>query len=54
MFLKKMCLDKKHIKKSLEKMQTNNVKAVSGFAEAFRTLEKPKLIKPKMPRGPQL
>ncbi|EGV99579.1 60S ribosomal protein L29 isoform X1 [Cricetulus griseus] len=43
---------KKHNKKGLKKMQANNAKAMSAHAEAIKDLVKPKLVKPKMPKGP--
>lgn len=43
---------KKHNKKGLKKMQTNNVKAMSAWAEALKVLVKPKMIKPRCQRFP--
>nr|XP_034370686.1 60S ribosomal protein L29-like [Arvicanthis niloticus] len=51
-FLRNMRFAKKHNKKGLKKMQTNNVNAVSACAEAIKALVKPQAIKPKMPKGP--
>ncbi|XP_051012635.1 60S ribosomal protein L29-like [Acomys russatus] len=51
-FLRNMCFAKKHNKKGLKKMQTNNAKAVSACAEAIKALVKPEAVKPKMPKGP--
>jgi large subunit ribosomal protein L29e len=47
-----MRLAKKHNKKGLKKMQTNNAKAASACAEAIKALVKPQAIKPKMPKRP--
>jgi large subunit ribosomal protein L29e len=47
-----MLFSKKH-KKDLKKMQANNTKAVSAWAEAIMALVKPQAIKPKMSKGPQ-
>ncbi|EGW11681.1 60S ribosomal protein L29 [Cricetulus griseus] len=33
-------------------MQANNAKAMSACAEAIKDLVKPKVVKPKMPKGP--
>ncbi|XP_037054538.1 60S ribosomal protein L29-like [Peromyscus leucopus] len=46
-FLRNMRFAKKHNKKGLKKMQTNNAKVVSARAEATKAL-----VKPKMPKGP--
>ncbi|XP_051058423.1 60S ribosomal protein L29-like [Phodopus roborovskii] len=43
---------KKHNKKGLKKMQAHNTKAMSARAEAIKALVKPKVVKPKMPKGP--
>ncbi|XP_063140945.1 large ribosomal subunit protein eL29-like [Rattus norvegicus] len=50
-FLRNMRFAKKHNKKGLRKMQSNNAKAVSARAEATMALVKPQAIKPKMPKG---
>ncbi|XP_015449322.1 60S ribosomal protein L29-like [Pteropus alecto] len=42
---------KKHIKKGLKKMQTNNAKAMSARAKAIKALVKSKEVKPKIPKG---
>ncbi|MBZ3885872.1 60S ribosomal protein L29 [Sciurus carolinensis] len=42
---------KKHNKKGLKKLHTNNAKAMSARAEAIKALVKPKEIKPEMPQG---
>ncbi|XP_051056980.1 60S ribosomal protein L29 [Phodopus roborovskii] len=49
-FLRNMCFAKKH-KKGLKKLQANNSKAMSTRAEAIKALVKPKVVKPKMPKG---
>ncbi|XP_037682356.1 60S ribosomal protein L29-like [Choloepus didactylus] len=46
-----MCFSKKHNKKGLKKMQTNNAKAMSAHAEAIKALVKPKEVKPKIPNS---
>ncbi|XP_005139289.2 60S ribosomal protein L29 [Mesocricetus auratus] len=51
-FLRNMRFAKKHNKKGLKKMQANNAKAMSARAEAIKDLVKPKVVKPKMPKGP--
>ncbi|XP_051059490.1 60S ribosomal protein L29-like [Phodopus roborovskii] len=51
-FLRKMRFAKKYNKKGLQKMQANNTKAMSVCAEAIKALVKPKVEKPKMPKGP--
>ncbi|EGW06627.1 60S ribosomal protein L29 [Cricetulus griseus] len=43
---------KKHNKKGLKKMQASNVKAMSALTEAIKDIVKPKVVKPKMPKGP--
>ncbi|XP_035572916.2 60S ribosomal protein L29-like [Canis lupus dingo] len=50
-FLRNMCFAKKHNKKGLKKMQVNNAKAMTAFAEAIKALVKPKEVKPKIPKG---
>ncbi|XP_029782137.1 60S ribosomal protein L29 [Suricata suricatta] len=50
-FLRNMRFAKKHNKKGLKKMQTNNAKAISARAEAIKALVKPKEVKPKIPKG---
>ncbi|KAM4876479.1 large ribosomal subunit protein eL29-like [Thomomys bottae] len=39
-----MCFAKKHSKKGFKKMQANNAKAMSAWAEAVKTLVKPKVV----------
>ncbi|XP_035300260.1 60S ribosomal protein L29-like [Cricetulus griseus] len=51
-FLRNMHFVKKHNKQGLKKMQANNAKAMSACAEAIKDLVKPKVVKPKMPKGP--
>ncbi|XP_060225123.1 large ribosomal subunit protein eL29-like [Meriones unguiculatus] len=51
-FLRNMRFAKKHNKKGLKKMQTNNTKAMSARAEAIKALVKPAALKPKMPKAP--
>ncbi|OBS77093.1 hypothetical protein A6R68_16450 [Neotoma lepida] len=36
----------------LKKMQPNNSKAVSAHAGAIKAIVKPKMVKPKVPKGP--
>ncbi|CAD7682866.1 unnamed protein product [Nyctereutes procyonoides] len=50
-FLRNMCFAKKHNKKGLKKMQTNNAKAMTARAETIKALVKPKEVKPKIPKG---
>ncbi|KAK2086127.1 60S ribosomal protein L29 [Saguinus oedipus] len=50
-FLRNMRFAKKHNKKGLKKMQANNAKAMSAYAEAIKALVKPKEVKPKIPKG---
>ncbi|KAL6038585.1 hypothetical protein STEG23_000498 [Scotinomys teguina] len=42
---------KKH-EKGLKEKQADNAKAVSACAEAIKGLVKPKVVKPKLPKGP--
>ncbi|OBS64157.1 hypothetical protein A6R68_07304, partial [Neotoma lepida] len=42
----------KHNKKGLKKTQPNDVRARSAHAAAIKVLVKPKVVKPKMPKGP--
>ncbi|OBS74205.1 hypothetical protein A6R68_15251 [Neotoma lepida] len=51
-FLRNMCFVKKHNKKGLRKMQAHNAKAMAAHAEAIEAIVKPKVVKPKMPKGP--
>ncbi|XP_051034805.1 60S ribosomal protein L29-like [Phodopus roborovskii] len=51
-FLRNTCFAKKHNKKGLKKMQVHNAKAMSARAETIKGLVKPKVVKPKMPKGP--
>ncbi|XP_051054464.1 60S ribosomal protein L29-like [Phodopus roborovskii] len=51
-FLRNMRFAKKHNKKGLKKTQAKNAKAVSACAEDIKALVKPKVVKPKMPKGP--
>ncbi|OBS65530.1 hypothetical protein A6R68_05930, partial [Neotoma lepida] len=46
-----MCFPKKHNKKGLKKMQANNTKAMAARAEVIKAIVKPKVMKPKMPKG---
>ncbi|XP_032991458.1 60S ribosomal protein L29-like [Rhinolophus ferrumequinum] len=50
-FLRNMRFAKKHNKKGLKKMQANNAKAMSSWAESIKALVKPKEVKPKIPKG---
>ncbi|XP_011848342.1 PREDICTED: 60S ribosomal protein L29-like [Mandrillus leucophaeus] len=48
-FLRNMCFAKKHNKKGLKKIQTDNAKVISARAEAMKALVKE--VKPKIPKG---
>nr|XP_045053871.2 60S ribosomal protein L29-like [Desmodus rotundus] len=50
-FLRNMHFAKKHSKKGLKKMQTNNAKAMSTSAEAIKAQVKSKEVKPRIPKG---
>ncbi|XP_037654489.1 60S ribosomal protein L29-like [Choloepus didactylus] len=50
-FLRNMHFAKRHNKKGLKKMQTNNAKAMSAGAEATKALLKSKEVKPKIPNS---
>lgn len=49
--LRDMRFAKKHMKKDLKKVQTNNPKAMSACAEAIEAFVKPKEVKSKIPKG---
>ncbi|KAK7797691.1 hypothetical protein U0070_021257 [Myodes glareolus] len=51
-FLRNMRFAKKHNKKGLKKIQADNAKAMSAREEAIKALVKPKVVKPKVPKGP--
>ncbi|KAF6111164.1 hypothetical protein HJG60_016570 [Phyllostomus discolor] len=50
-FLKNVHFSKKHNKKCLKKMQTNNTKAISVCAGAVKVPVKPKEVMLKIPKG---
>lgn len=51
MFLRNMPFAKKHNRKGLKKMQTNNTKAMNRLVKAIKALIKPTEVKPKISKG---
>ncbi|XP_055449091.1 60S ribosomal protein L29-like [Psammomys obesus] len=50
--LRNMSFAKKHNKKGLRKMQVNNTKIMNVHVDTIKAFMKPKVIKPKMQKGP--
>lgn len=49
-----MCFAKKYNRNGLNKMQSDNAKAMNACAEADKDPVRFKVVKPKMPKGPHL